>query len=89
MDHALSNSDSLGFPGNLSLGANDARSIVAIFVFLAAAFAFYYLWRRVRQLNRLNHAIKLHGEEAIDCLAPAADRDGALDRRSKRDVWTN
>ena len=89
MDPALSNSDSLGFPGNLSLGANHACSIVAVFVFLAAAFAFYYLWRRVRQLNRLNHAIKLHAEEAIDSLNPAADANGALNRRLKRDVWTN
>jgi hypothetical protein len=89
MNSALSDSDALGFPGNLSLGADDARAIVAVFVFLAAAFAFYYLWRRVRQLNRLNQAIKLHAEEAIDGLDPAADRDGALDHRMKRDVWTN
>ena len=87
MNSALSNPDT--FLGNLRLGANDARAIVAVFVFLAAAFGFYRLWRRARQLNRLNQAIKLHAEEEINCPEPAADSDGALDHRLKRDVWTN
>lgn len=89
MDPALSNPDSLGFLGNLSLGANYARNIVAFFVFLAAVFAFSGLWRKQRQLGRLNQAIKLHDEEALDHEELAAVGCAAGNQRAKRDVWTN
>lgn len=86
MNPALSNPDTLGFLGNLSLGANYARGIVAVFVFQGAAIAFYHLWRRQRELRRLDEAIKLH-EEMQHRQAPAVG--GATHHNLKKDVWTN
>jgi hypothetical protein len=88
MNPALSNPDPLGFLGNLSLGPNCARTIVAVFVFLGAAFAFYQLWRRHREYRRLDEAIKLH-EETRQREAQATAVSGALHHRLKKDVWTN
>ncbi len=86
MNPAPSNPDTLGFLG--SLGASDARNIIAVFVFLAAALAFYSLWRKQRDFRRLDEAIKLH-EETMHSEAPAAVGSGALRNQVKKDVWTN
>jgi len=86
MNPAPSNPDTFGFLGNLSLKASDARGIVVVFVFLAAALAFYSLWRRQRDYRRLDEAIKLH-EEAKQ--SHAAVSSGALRNQAKKDVWSN
>ena len=89
MDPAFSNPNSLGFLGNLSLDANGARNLLAVFVFLASALGFSRLWRKQRQLSRLNKAIKLHDEEAPEYEDFAAITGGALDHQAKRDSWIN
>jgi hypothetical protein len=88
MNPALSNPDTLGFLGNLSLGPNYARIIFAVFVFQVAAFAFYQLWRRQREYRRLDEAIKVH-EETRQREAQATAGSGALHHHLKKDVWTN
>lgn len=88
MNLALSNPNTLGFLGNLSLGAGYARGIVALFVFQAVTLVFYSLWRRQREFRRLDEAIKLH-EETKHRQAQAEASRGALHHNGKKDVWTN
>jgi hypothetical protein len=58
MDPSFSNPDTLGFLGNLSLGATYARSFAVVFVCQAFVFVFYHLWRTRRELRRFDEAIK-------------------------------
>lgn len=89
MDPALSNPNSLAFLQHLSLDANGARNILAVFVFLASVLGFSRLRRKQRQLSRLNKAVKLHDEEAPEHEDFAAITGGALNHQAKQNSWIN